>query len=320
VRCSILQMAIGPTWQVMQSGGVNDSQLLDLQRAWQSMEILPPFIGALEMERALTIEEFAAMRQSVAFLDQALHGTAGTGGGTSVESFDDLKNQVMAKTSAAASRHLLMPAWQFSFSHEDERRFLERSQTVLNAARACLKQRSAAAFQQINLPAKEPAGSGLAHIRDLLAWSYNSSLIRAVERSLSAETQRQLVIAAIGIHRYTLQHGHPPTSLESLVPQWLEALPQDYWSGKALLYQTNTSGAPLLYSVGPDGRDNGGDPPEDKGRVIPIPLLFRGRDMVWPVAIPESALAEALKVLRCNSVATEPPPSPRRSRRAGAPP
>lgn len=56
--------------------------------------------------------------------------------------------------------------------------------------------------------------------------------------------------------------GALPTSLEALVPRWLDALPPDPYCRGGFVYQLDTStGAGrgyLLYSIGADGTDDGG--------------------------------------------------------------
>ena len=47
--------------------------------------------------------------------------------------------------------------------------------------------------------------------------------------------------------------------LADLVPDYLSEVPQDPFSGKPLLYRRNAKGY-VLYSVGLDGRDDGGQP------------------------------------------------------------
>jgi hypothetical protein len=67
----------------------------------------------------------------------------------------------------------------------------------------------------------------------------------------------------------------------------------DFMDGKPLHYRLKSEGGFLLYSVGEDGQDNGGDstPPEP---VLPnnrSPLWWKGRDAVWPMP----ATAEEIK-------------------------
>jgi hypothetical protein len=73
------------------------------------------------------------------------------------------------------------------------------------------------------------------------------------------QARRQLLLGELALHIYTLEHGEPPTALADLVPQYLPTLPKDPFSGNPLIYRRTSTGC-LLYSVGYDGKDDGGRP------------------------------------------------------------
>jgi hypothetical protein len=106
------------------------------------------------------------------------------------------------------------------------------------------------------------------------------ALERFPRRLMNAETARQLMITAIALKRWQLKRGSNPPNLASLVPEFLQAVPRDPVDGQPLRYKLNPEGTFLLYSVGEDGVDNGGDPSSPAGTKT-FPWL-RGRDMVWP--------------------------------------
>jgi hypothetical protein len=71
----------------------------------------------------------------------------------------------------------------------------------------------------------------------------------------------------LAVRAYEQQHASPPLSLEALVPAYLAAVPQDPFAPKPLVSRHMGSGV-LIYSRGPDGRDDGG---KDLGsRVEPL--------------------------------------------------
>ena len=82
---------------------------------------------------------------------------------------------------------------------------------------------------------------------------------------MRAEAARQMTIAAIALKRYQLKHGNYPPDLNSLVPEFLPAVPLDPVDGQPLLYRRNADGTFLLYSVGENGVDDAGDPSLEKG-------------------------------------------------------
>ncbi len=63
---------------------------------------------------------------------------------------------------------------------------------------------------------------------------------------------------AVAVERFRRGHRDAlPASLNDLVPQYLESIPQDPLTGQALRYRVRPD-AYVVYSVGPDGQDDGG--------------------------------------------------------------
>jgi hypothetical protein len=63
---------------------------------------------------------------------------------------------------------------------------------------------------------------------------------------------------AVAIERYRAAHDAAlPSALTDLVPQYLAAVPEDPITGQPLRYRA-TAEAYMVYSVGPDGTDDGG--------------------------------------------------------------
>lgn len=109
----------------------------------------------------------------------------------------------------------------------------------------------------------------------------------AGDRAVQMEVERQMTLAAIALKRHQLRHGQLPPSLEALVPEFLPVVPYDDMSAKPLRYRLKPDGNYVLYSVGLDGKDDGGDPSPALGAM---PGLWGGRDAVWPA--PASAPSE----------------------------
>jgi hypothetical protein len=64
--------------------------------------------------------------------------------------------------------------------------------------------------------------------------------------------------AALGVERYRLaNHDQLPNSLQDLVPSFLDAEPIDPFDGKPLRFKKLSKGY-VIYSIGPDGIDDGG--------------------------------------------------------------
>lgn len=80
---------------------------------------------------------------------------------------------------------------------------------------------------------------------------------RAILLDGNGRVRVALLQTAIALHRYQLQAGRYPESLDALVPEFLDALPIDLFSDEPLIYRREGDGF-VLYSVGPNFIDDGG--------------------------------------------------------------
>jgi hypothetical protein len=147
---------------------------------------------------------------------------------------------------------------------------LEAMTELVEIAKLPVEQRGPRVEQ---LKAARPGQRGLA---DLLA----IDVCRVVQRFQRNDAALRCAIAALAVERYRLRHGRWPESLDALVPDLLRAVPMDPFDGKPLRYRRNAEEV-AVYSVGPDGKDDGGViAPRDLGRKEGPDLGFR----LWDVA------------------------------------
>jgi hypothetical protein len=107
------------------------------------------------------------------------------------------------------------------------------------------------------------------------------SVLGLVERMAFAQTAVDTAQVACALERCRLAEGHFPNSLESLRPKFIDKLPQDVVNGQPLKYRLigiGGQGGYLLYSVGMNETDDGGEPgANQKGGESPI----SEGDWVW---------------------------------------
>ncbi len=72
-----------------------------------------------------------------------------------------------------------------------------------------------------------------------------------------AQTQLQLTDMAFALAAYRSDHGQYPADLAKLVPKYLDELPTDHFTGAKFVYKREGKGY-VLYSLGPNGFDDGG--------------------------------------------------------------
>jgi hypothetical protein len=125
----------------------------------------------------------------------------------------------------------------------------------------------------------------------------SSLLIRAAE----AEALRRIIITALALERYHVNHGSYPNSLAELTPEFLKTPLPDFMDGQPLRYRLAADGHFLLYSVGLDGVDNSGKMRRsfrDIGLDRPPPRRTPKAefDLVWPRPNSDAALQEEQQI------------------------
>ena len=86
-------------------------------------------------------------------------------------------------------------------------------------------------------------------------------------KDVEIETQNSLLLLTLALHAYRLEHGRYPVSLAALSPAYLKVLPDDPFGVKGTFKYKISGKSYLLYSIGPDGKDDGGTPIDDVGQA-----------------------------------------------------
>lgn len=68
----------------------------------------------------------------------------------------------------------------------------------------------------------------------------------------------QLTILELAVHAFRRGEKRLPANLQELVPRYLPELPSDLLGDKPFVYNVMNNGSPLIYSVGRNGKDDGG--------------------------------------------------------------
>jgi CubicO group peptidase (beta-lactamase class C family) len=100
-----------------------------------------------------------------------------------------------------------------------------------------------------------------------------SALSMVHDAEARSATAIQLNDIALALALYRAERGAYPERLEQLVPKYVAEMPKDLYSGAAIRYKREGTGY-LLYSLGPNGKDDGGrgrfmDPPPGEEEEVP---------------------------------------------------
>src|SRR5262249_36047620 len=84
-----------------------------------------------------------------------------------------------------------------------------------------------------------------------------SPALSKIQNAFDRDAQtRENLFVALALEKYHRENGSYPDTLEALAPKYLPNVPDDRFSGKALIYKPNENGY-LLYSVGANEKDEG---------------------------------------------------------------
>jgi hypothetical protein len=90
-------------------------------------------------------------------------------------------------------------------------------------------------------------------------WQSRAPMRRSIDLHLLAVARLRLITADLALRCYQSEQGRLPARLDDLVPQYLRSVPQDPFREQPLVFRPQGTNW-LIYSVGPDGIDDGGKP------------------------------------------------------------
>jgi hypothetical protein len=288
VRIAIANIAVPINWEILRSTAITDEQLAALQSDWQGLDLVKGYKDALVMERVddeITLEKWRGTNSELLrYLDLEKETREKLG-----------MDQETPTTFGRAKLEARIFLWRHWWSYADELRSLKGYAVLVGAIRFAETNgsfRAALSMQSTQLDVlglnKNPDEmdifiSDKTDFHSMLSQSI-VGLGRVIDRVMRMETARQIVITAIALKRYQIKHGNFPEKLSDLVPEFLATVPQDPVDGQLLRYRLKENGTFLLYSVGANGKDDGGDPRLEKG-VESSSLDWLNQhalDWVWP--------------------------------------
>lgn len=278
IRVGVASLGLTTTWEALQAPGWTEPQLERLQKAWEPVDLVEAVEKDLVGERAGGYELFAMVRRSSGpQAGRTITTGWNTGSPPPKATFEDLM-----------MGHVFFPFYKLTSIDADELSYLETMQGAVVALRLSKAHRP---WREANQAVTNSVArvnqlvGALDRIRHYISLMSIPNYTRAGKTAVHTETERQMTLAAIALKRFQLRHGQLPPTLEALVPELLPAVPYDYMSAKPLVYRLKADGSYLLYSVGDDGKDDGGDP-----TLAPSASagLWGGRDVVWPSPVTEA--------------------------------
>lgn len=139
---------------------------------------------------------------------------------------------------------------------------------------------------------KEASAGGMKAARHgVLTSMVVPALDKYLTRVAMDEAIRAGALTGIAVDRYRLDHGAFPATLDALVPQYLDDVPPDPFDGHPLRFIVRNDEA-LVYSVGPDLKDDAGAPFDEQKKTGDMVFTVKaGPNASNPQTVPSSASA-----------------------------
>jgi len=134
-----------------------------------------------------------------------------------------------------------------------KRKFAEQTRKLIAAASLPFSEGKAAVTDPRTTPLRMIFSGNL--VGEVMFAMTVPAVQSVVSKKCQLNNDLEVTATLLALRAYQQKHGRLPEQLEMLVPEFLDAAPQDEFDGKPLRYD---SARKLLYSVGADGKDDGG--------------------------------------------------------------
>lgn len=255
VRYAQISIALNTLWQGLPEHRWSDVQLAQFQRQLAQFDCAAGFVRAMEGERVFAVAGFDSMIQNPQVYDSFMGPPPG-----------------ILRVLRIIPRSVL---------RQNEVNIIRNQSAALVALRQAIAEAPRTGLLTV-------VDSREVRLENYLRGPYSPYTVlfgmlapavgRAIERTARMETAVQLAIVACGLERYRLAHGSYPETLGQISGSSFGPVPNDPMVNQSFHYQRTTDGWYQLYSVGLNGKDDGGvmksggkEDKEEKDWPWPVP-------------------------------------------------
>lgn len=237
VRVAELAIASSALEQVLSRVALDEAQLAGLQTAFAEAITTNTLFRALAGERAFGSSFFTLPTRE---LLQTLGSTGGSSG--------------TAPTGSELLQASLYTVYGLSgLRSSDFRFYLDQMEQLLRAAALPAGPDTRTTQSEFEQAMDQIQG----RFDRLLSRMVLPALSKSVDKEVRSVATLRAAVTACAVERFRVAHDRLPTSLEELVPQFLESVPEDPLDGRPLKFRRLSPGY-VVYSLGDDGTDDGG--------------------------------------------------------------
>jgi hypothetical protein len=229
VRFAIVSYDLQPIWEGLVEHKWSDEQLVLLDEELGKMDFLSDYGSVMRGERAFAIASLENQRRTREMISYTDSG--------------DVTNKLTFMPSA--------------FFYQNELALARmQQQLILPLVDTNARVISPAAFHRANEIVQGERKQYSPYKLQALRWF--PAISRTIIKFAAIQVSIDLARVACALERYRLAHGEYPKTLDALAPQFIEKLPHDIINGQPLHYRREANGQFLLYSVGWNEADDGG--------------------------------------------------------------
>lgn len=234
-------------WEGLADHRWSDAQLAAFQELLGKRDYATGIIHAMEGERALgndTMERLIRLNRSLALTE-----------------YDGAMSGESPEQNANLGFAFFMPSGWY---RQNQISLLRGHQVNLDHVRAVMSRANRASILTSHRSQAEVIDNYVIKIAadsspfNILSRMLMPAFSKATAKADRAETVAQMAVVACALERHHLAHGSFPATLAELVPAYLPTVPEDWMSGQPLHYERTADGLFRLWSVGPNGKDDGG--------------------------------------------------------------
>jgi hypothetical protein len=246
VRVACVQLAIQPIWEGLAEHAWSDAQLQELQSFLARYNFAADLKETFDAERAYGIGVIEFVRKNSP--------------GPLIELIGSVSSNPMDKKLASWFGGFIPRGWYY----EEQLNYCTLYQLELGGTFDPATERVFPTRIKANERAFYRQFSGgrtdfIIHHR-MMAGLLIPALSSVVRRAATAQTAADQAALGCALERYRLANGQFPERVDELVPAFVSQLPHDVITGEPYKYRRTDDGQFILYSVGWDGKDDGGVP------------------------------------------------------------
>jgi len=265
VRVAICEITLQPIYEGLAKHQWSDAQLAEIGDELSPLDFLADVQFCMRSDRAFMSKEIDFLKKSHSYKQYLWLSGAGN-----FEEDDTTAKEFTKKIRAI--EFYLMPAGWFDQNKLAIAEFQQQQSLHI------VDPEKHQSFPEIANRVNRLQVNWQSTTRNFIAGLFMDSLAASARKATREQASVDLARGAIALERYRLAHGEFPESLDALAPQFIAQVPHDIFGGQPLHYRRTDDGQFVLYSVGPNEKDDGGITGHRNGGSAPD---FESGDWVW---------------------------------------